>query len=160
MQHAICNLFVLVLLLSAPLAAQVMVLEAEAGAEVVQPCDYTHVLLTCVEKHVDGILGVSSGGIIQLDGEKYIVDWMGPGYHLESGLVIEPLGETVQGLRGQHWLEVYPNQDKVHTSRAWTDVDGNRALSPSDTLTLDSGPALRVKDVRLQLRVRPAPSAP
>ena len=147
-------------LLSAPLAAQTMVLEAESGVVELAYCDYVHVVFTCTERHLENEVGVSAGGTIQLDGEKYIVDWMGPGYHLESGVVVEPLGNAVRGLRGQRWLEVYPNQDKVHASRAWKDVDGNRALSVSDTLALDSGPALRVKDVRLQLRVRPAPPEP
>jgi len=158
MQNAGCTIFALALLFSAPLAAQTMVLEAEA--ETVNPCDFVHVVFTCTEKHVDNVAALSAGELIQLDGEKFVIDWTGPGYHLESGLVIEPLGQAVQGLRGQRWLEVYPQQEKVHTSHAWTDVDGNRALSASDTLALDSGPALRVEDVRLQLRVRPAPPEP
>jgi hypothetical protein len=73
------------------------------------------------------------------------------------------MGATKRGLKGQLWLEVYPaDQTRVHTSRAWKDVDGNgnRALSASDALTLETGPALEIKDVRLQLRVRPAPKAP
>lgn len=157
MRNTASTVFALVLLLSAPLAAQVMVLEAEDGAEVLNVCDYAHVVLTCADKHIDGF---NPDGTIQLDGEKFIIDWMGPGYHLESGVIIEALGETVQGLRGQHWLEVYPNQEKTHTSSAWEDVDGNGALSASDTLTLDSGPPIRVEDVRLQLQVRPAPPEP
>ena len=143
-------------LLPSALRPQELVLEAEPGVQVLSACDTTHVLLTCIYKHVENELGVSAGGIIQLDGEQFIVVWMGPGYHLESGIVIEPQGDAVKGLRGQRWLEVYPDQGKIHTSLAWKDADGNRSLSASDSLTLDSGPALMVKDVRLQLRVTPA----
>jgi hypothetical protein len=160
MQHTVCTAFALALLLSAPVTAQTLVLEADVGVVELAYCDYTHVILSCTEKHIENEAGVSTGGILLLDGERYIVDWMGPGYYLESGMVIEPLGDAAKGLRGQRWLEVYPQQNRVHTSRAWEDVDGNRALSASDTLALDGAPALRVKDVRLQLRVRPAPPKP
>jgi hypothetical protein len=98
----------------------------------------------------------SIGGLLRLDGESYIVEWMGPGYYLDSGVVLQPMGFAKHGLKRQRWLEVYPNQGKLHTSRAWKDVDGNRAVSVSDTLTLD-GSTLMVKDVRFQMRVRPAP---
>jgi hypothetical protein len=154
MQRAVCTVFALVLL-STPLAAQTIILEAEAGVEALVSCQWVHVPISCDQKHIDNVLPPTVGGILQLDGESYIVEWMGPGYHLESGLILQPTGATKRGLRGQRWLEVYPVQGRIHTSRAWKDVDGNRALSASDTLTLRTGPPLGVKDVRLQLRVRP-----
>jgi hypothetical protein len=148
----------LCLLVSLPLAAQTLVLEAKAGIEDLVYCDYAHVLATCHERHVSNLLPPTVGGILELDGESHVVEWIGPGYHLESGVILQPMGATQRGLKGQLWLEVYPtDQEKIHTSRAWEDVDGNRALSASDFLTLETGPALEIKDVRLQLRVRPVP---
>ncbi len=148
------------LLLSMPAAAQTLIVEAEAGAETLGYCDWVHIPLTCSEKHVENELAPTVGGILQLDGERYVVEWMGPGYHLESGLILQPTGATKSRLRGQRWLEVYPVQGRIHTSRAWKDVDGNRTLSRSDTLTFGSGSPLGVKDVRLQLRLRPAREEP
>ena len=54
-------------------------------------------------------------------------------------------------------MEVKPREGRAHASRGWRDADRNRALSTSDTLALDGGPELKIKDVRLHLRVRPAP---
>jgi hypothetical protein len=93
---------------------------------------------------------------LQLSGRSYVLEWMGPGYYLESGVILQALGPTRSGLGGQRWLEVYPHEGRVHTSRSWKDTDGNRALSASDKLELDADRAVTVKDVRLHLRVRPA----
>jgi hypothetical protein len=160
MQRPVFSIFPLVLLLSPALAAQTMILEAEPGVENLESCGTVHQTVTCEYLHFEGELAPSVGSTIQLDGRSYILEWMGPGYYLESGVVVQPFGKTVRGLRGQRWLEVYPNEGKMHTSRAWKDLDGNRTLNALDTLSLDSGPALRVKDVRLQMRVRPAPPEP
>jgi hypothetical protein len=158
MQRAVGS--VLVLLLSPPLAAQTMILEADSGVESLESCSEIHRTLTCEYMHFEGEVAPSVGSTIQLDGRSYILEWMGPGYYLESGVVIQPMGRTKRGLKGQRWLEVYPSEGKVHTSRVWKDRDGNRTLNAADTLALDSGPGLMVKDVRLQLRVRPAPPEP
>lgn len=160
MPRTVLTVLSLVLLFSTPLAAQTIIVEAEAGVETLGPCQWVHVALTCEEKHFSGELAPSVGGVLQLDGEDFIVEWIGPGYHFESGLVLQPAGVTKRGLRGQRWFEVYPVQGRIHVSRAWKDVDGNRALSKSDTLSFRTGAPLGVRDVRLQLRVRPAPVAP
>lgn len=161
MQRAVFAVLALTsLLLSAPAAAQTLIVEAEAGVETLGFCDWVHVSLTCNDRHVENEVAPSVGGILQLDGERYVVEWMGPGYHLESGLILQPTGATKSRLRGQRWLEVYPVQGRIHTSRAWKDVDGNRALSRSDTLTFGTGSPLGVKDVRLQLRLKPAREEP
>jgi hypothetical protein len=157
MRHSGGVALLLAFLASLPLTAQTLVLEAKAGIEDLTYCDYVHVLVTCHERHVSNLLPPIVGGILELDGESHIVEWIGPGYHLESGVIVQPMGDTQRGLKGQLWLEVYPtDQEKIHRSQAWEDVDGNRALSASDFLTFEAGPALEVKDVRLQLRVRPA----
>jgi hypothetical protein len=159
MQRAVCTILGL-LFISASAGAQVLIFESESGTDLAGPCDYLHRPLTCESVHWDGELAASVGSAIQLDGRKYILEWMGPGYYLESGLILQPLGDTARGLKGQRWLEVYPHEGRVHTSRDWKDVDKNRALSAFDTLALDSEPALKVIDVRLQLRVKPAPEKP
>jgi hypothetical protein len=160
MQRAIQAVIVFAFFLSGPLAAQPIVLEAEAGVEDLAFCGEYHVLATCQWKHVGDPAGISVGATVRFDDGAYFIEWMGPGYHLESGLILQPMGVSKPGLRGQRWLEVYPGQGRIHTSRDWKDVDRNRALSASDTLQLDSGPAVTVADVRLQLRVRPAPPEP
>jgi hypothetical protein len=160
MRRVVCVIFAL--LLSAPLAAHMIVLESADGVEALTSCQLRHDIATCDFYHVDddSELPPSVGGALRLDGRSYIVDWIGPGYYLESGLVLEPIGAAKRGLKGQRWLEVSPDQGRVHTSRGWKDVDGNRALSASDTLALDAGPGLMVNDVRFQVRVRQAPVAP
>ncbi|HEV8578630.1 MAG TPA: hypothetical protein VGX68_06050 [Thermoanaerobaculia bacterium] len=161
MRSAICTSFTLAVLFFTALAgAQTLILESESGTDLAQPCDYFHRPFTCAEVHYEGELSPTVGSSIQLDGRKYLLEWMGPGYYLESGVVLQPLGDTAPGLRGQRWLEIYPHEGRVHTSRAWKDGDENRALSVSDTLALDSDSAVRVIDVRLQLRVKPAPPKP
>ena len=160
MKYAVGTVSVLALLLSAPLSGQTIVIEAQAGVEALTPCVPTHVVSTCQTKHPDGVEDASVGSTILLDGEEYLIEWMGPGYHLSSGVILEPLGETAEGLKGQLWLEVYPDEGKTHTSSGWVDLDGNQALSASDRLALDSDPPVIVMDVRLQLRVKPSDPAP
>lgn len=158
MQCAVCTVFGLVFLLSVPVAAQSIIVEAEG--ETLAYCEYFHVPLTCEERHKTNEPLPTVGGILELDGESYFVEWMGPAYHMDTGVILQPTGVIKRGLKGQRWLEVYPNQGKIHTMRAWKDADGNRALSVSDTLALDSGSIVMVKDVRLELRVRPVPPEP
>jgi hypothetical protein len=160
MKYAVAAVFVVFVLTEPLLAEPPLILEAMAGVETLLSCEQTHITSTCQFKHVGSVLPVTIGSNILLDGEKYFVEWIGPGYYLSTGVVVQPLGETAAELKGQLWLEVYPNQGKTHTSRAWVDSDGNQALSTSDTLALDSDPPVTVKDVRLQLRVRPPDPAP
>ena len=82
----------------------------------------------------------------------------GPGYYLETGVVLEPLGELFADLKGSAGWRSSRTRGGSHTSRGWKDRDRNRALSASDTLALDDGPEVEVKDVRLHLRVSPAPA--
>jgi len=152
--------FALALPVAPPLSAQVMVLESLDGDETAAECQMKHTIL-CDYVHVDAApTAAAIGGIVQLNGKDYVVEWSGPGYYLESGVVLEPLGPGTSDLKDQRWLEVYPNLGKVHISRSWSDVDGNRALSASDALELDEDAAVTVVDVRFQMRVSPAPSSP
>jgi hypothetical protein len=140
-----------------PAKSSQMILETEPGAEGLSFCDSAHNLKTCASVHIETQIAIGIGVVLRLDGANFVVDWMGPGYYLENGLILEPTGPLVSDLRGQRWIEVYPDEGKVHTSRGWGDKDRNRALSAADTLALDAGPELKVKDVRLHVRVSPAP---
>lgn len=142
------------LLPGALLAQQSMVLEAEPGVDELAVCDMAHNLLSCERRHIDKV----EGSALTLDGEEFVIEWRGPGYYLENGLVIQPLGETKTALKGQDWLEVYPRHGRVHRSEIWKDLNADRRLGVSDTLILDSGREVRIKDVRLQVRVRPVSS--
>ncbi len=160
------TLLFLAVALSLPLAAaqaqpakpSQMILETEPGADGLSYCDSAHNLKTCASVHIEIQLALAVGVRLKLDGEDFVVDWMGPGYYLENGLVLEPTGQLVAGLNGQRWIEVSPDEGKIHTSRGWHDKDLNRALSAADSLALDAGPELEVKDVRLHLRVSPVPA--
>ena len=143
--------FTLGLLPVALQAQQSMVLEAEPGVNELAVCDSAHRLTTCDVYHIDK----ATDTLLQLNGEEFIIEWKGPGYYLENGLVVQPLGETKSALKGQRWLEVYPRDGQVHTSRVWKDLDDDRLLGVADTLVLESGREIRIKDVRLHVRVRP-----
>jgi hypothetical protein len=130
-----------------------MILEAEPGTESLAYCDSLHSAATCASVHIETQVALTVGATVQLDGEDFVVDWMGPGYYLETGVVIEPVGKLFADLKGQSWIEVYPEAGKRHTSRGWHDKDRNLALSATDSLALDDGPEVKVKDVRLHLRV-------
>jgi hypothetical protein len=146
-----------VALIPAAAKAQEMILEAEPGTESLAYCDSLHNTKTCGSLHIETQVALAVGSAVRLNGQLYIVTWMGPGYYLETGLVVEPTGALKADLKEQSWVEVKPREGRAHTSRGWRDADRNRALSTSDTLALDDGPEVRIKDVRLHLRVMPAP---
>lgn len=130
----------------------------DPGAQALAYCQTAHRIASCEEYHINQITVAPEGPVLDLDGQKYAVEWTGPGYYLESGVILQPLGEAKSGLQGQRWLEVYPEHGRVHISHAWEDQDGDRVLSVSDTLKLGDRKAsrpLKVKDVRLQFRASP-----
>jgi len=137
--------------------AQQSILETEPGVDALGFCDWVHDIQSCQRSHIEAQEPLAVGGPLQLDGRAYVVDWMGPGYYLSNGVVLQAAGAAT-GLAGQRWTEVYPRRGAAHVSHGWKDKDGNRVLSPSDTLDLDAGGEVEVRDVRLQLRVSPAPS--
>ncbi|HYX22744.1 MAG TPA: hypothetical protein VFC23_01220 [Thermoanaerobaculia bacterium] len=155
--HPACLLTLSLLLLPAAARAQQMTLELEPGATTLAACDTGHRLATCDFYHIETVSTASVGGALQLNGQPYVIDWMGPGYHLDSGVILELQGEAKPGLEGQRWIEVYPHESRVHTSRGWQDNDHSRGLSVSDTLTLEDGRSRQVREVRLHLRVTPKP---
>jgi hypothetical protein len=145
-------------LLAAPLSAQEMILEPEDGTDAIKNCDSVHRMATCETFHYQMITYLGVEGLIKLDDKTYVVTWMGPGYYLDSGVVLQAVGDPVSNaLMGQQWLEVYPEEGRIHVSRSWNDLDRNGVLSFSDHLLLDSGRELKVQDVRLNLRVKPVP---
>lgn len=146
-------------LLAVPLSAQEMILEPEDGTtDALKSCDSVHRMATCETFHYQMITYLGVGGLVKLDDKTYIVTWMGPGYYLDSGVVLQAVGDSVSNaLVGQQWLEVYPQEGRVHVSRSWNDLDRNGVLSFSDHLLLDSGRELKVQDIRLNLRVKPVP---
>src|ERR1700709_1460922 len=110
-------LLVLALLLS-PAAArsQQMILELEPGAAGLGTCDTGARCATCDAFHGGVVSAASVGGTLQLNDQPYVIDWLGPGYHLNSGVILELLDETKASLKGQRWVEVYPHEGRVHTS--------------------------------------------
>jgi hypothetical protein len=156
LRHLACLVSFALLLLAAAARSQQMVLEAAPGVEVLGYCDSLHNVSTCGSFHMVQT-AVTLGATVRLGGKPYLVDWMGLGFYLDSGVILEPLGEMSADLKSQRWLEVHPQPGRLHLSSSWQDGDHNRKLSASDTLTLEDGRAVRVRDVRLHLRVSPAP---
>lgn len=146
-------------LLAGPLRAQEMILEPEDDTlDGLQSCDSLHRMTTCETFHYQTITYLGVGGLIQLDDKAYVVTWMGPGYYLDSGVVLQAVGDPASAsLAGQQWLEVYPEEGRIHVSRSWNDLDRNGVLSLSDHLLFEPGRELKVRDVRLNLRVKPVP---
>ncbi|HKV08959.1 MAG TPA: hypothetical protein VJ725_12525 [Thermoanaerobaculia bacterium] len=143
-------------LLAGSLRAQEMILEPEDGLDALQSCNTVHRIATCEFFHYQTITYLGVGGLIKLDDKPYVVTWLGPGYYLDSGVVLQAVGDPSSAdLVGQQWFEVYPQEGRIHVSRAWTDLDKNGALSLADHLLFDSGRELKVQDVRLNLRVKP-----
>lgn len=139
------------------LRAQEIVLEPEDPTNKnLKFCDTVHILSTCDSRHYVppvGIVGI--GSVIFLDDEPYVVLWIGPGYYLDSGVVVHALGTPASQLSGQQWVEAYPRLGRRHVSRSWADLNGDSLLSRADTLLFDGGRSARIRDVRLNLRVRP-----
>jgi len=151
----LASLFLFALLLI-PAAArpQQINLELEPGDTSLNVCDVLH-KTSCDLFHVTAVTSAEVGATVELDNQPYIFDWLGPGYHLDTGVILEPLGETKVDLVGQRWVETYPEEGRVHVSKKWKDSDASRRLSVSDTLTLEDGRAARILDVRLHVRVTP-----
>ena len=148
----------LAILVPSAARAEQLYLEIEPGVTTLAYCDSAHLVGKCNMVHVETATGVTVGGSIRLDGKDYILDWMGPGYYLDSGVILQAEGGAAPRLAGQRWVEIYPERGKAHTSRAWRDADGDRLLSVADALTLEDGKVVQIKDVRLNLRVSPAPA--
>lgn len=143
--------------LARPGRAEEVILELAPGVTMLTQCDMIHNVKTCESVHVAASTTLEESGTLLLDGEPYVVTWMGPGYYLETGMILEPYGDPSVELKGQRWREVLPVEDKVHRSRGWRDRDRNKALSPHDVLILD-GKAVRIMDVRLHVRAVPVPA--
>jgi hypothetical protein len=143
--------------LAFPLDAQELVLEPEDGTDSIQRCDTVHVVRTCEYSHYDPVTFSGPGGLVRLDDKLYEILWMGPGYYLSSGEVLHALGgESLTSLlAGQRWVEIAPEEGEIHVSRSWQDTDANGALSRADTLVFADGLVRKVRDVRLNIRVRP-----
>jgi hypothetical protein len=154
--HRTALMSLVLLLIPIGSQAQQMIFEAAPGVTELGICDYLHNTMTCDEFHISNVPGaVTVGTKLELGGTLYLVEWLGPGYYLESGLVLELLGGKSAGLKNQRWIEVYPKQGRVHTSSSWHDSDRNKRLSVADTLTLEDGRTLRIRDVRLHVRASP-----
>lgn len=140
-----------------PLGAQEMYLEPENDVDSLRECDYVHRVGVCDSFHYSPVTTTDPGGLVRLDDDLYVITWVGPGYYLESGEVLQPLGgDSISGLlAGQRWMEIYPEEGRIHVSRSWLDSNADGALSRADVLELETGLKAKVRDVRLNLRVRP-----
>jgi hypothetical protein len=158
MRHLRSSLLTLIGLLSFLTAgrAQEITLETRADASVAFFCQMLH-STTCAMVHVENSTTLSVGAALQLDGNPYVITWTGPGYYLATGVVLEAQGEAVAALKGQRWVEVKPQAGRAHLSGGWKDKDGNGALSVADTLTLEDGAEVEIKDVRLHVRAKRVP---
>jgi len=138
-----------------------IILEAPAkNMQSLEDCDILHQVRTCDNWHFTPKAAstgatLDTGRTLYFNDQPYVLEWFGPAYHLSSGVILEPVGTATASLKGQQWIEVYPQHGRIHTSSSWSDMDQNGALSRADTIELDSG-TFGVQDIRLHLRVRPA----
>src|SRR3954454_19532225 len=93
-------------LLSPVCRAQEMILEAAPGTSTLSYCDMAHNLRTCATVHVETPVALNVGSALELDRKPYVISWMGRGYYLDNGVILEPMGALVADLKGQRWVEV------------------------------------------------------
>jgi hypothetical protein len=138
-------------------AAQGRHLETARPTPQIAACDILVDVNTGETFHVEKTAAspLSAGSSLTLSGTTYTVTGFGPVYHLEDGTVLQASGTGSNTLQGQQWTEIYPDAGRVLSSSGWNDKDGDGALSPGDTLTLD-GRTVRVNAVRLHVDVVPA----
>src|SRR5205085_8197186 len=71
---------ILLSLFSSPGQGEELVLEAGPGTSTLAYCDMLHNIKTCVSTHVETAVALSVGSTLELEGQVYVITWMGPGY--------------------------------------------------------------------------------
>jgi hypothetical protein len=156
-RRVVLTLLLALALLATPhlLAAQARHLETPHPTPAIAVCDTLVDINTGERFHVEQLAtttNVAAGSTLTLSGAAYTVTAAGPVYHLDNGAVLQPTGSVSGSLKGQHWVELYPNSGAVVMSAGWSDNDRDGALSPGDALTID-GKEVRVTAVRLVIDV-------
>ncbi len=159
-RRVVLTLMLTLALLATPhlLAAQARHLETPHPTAQIAVCDLLRDLNTGELFHVDSLASptdVRTGGTLTLSGAAYAVTASGPVYHLDNGSVLQSTGGVSDSLKGQHWVELYPNSGAAVMSSGWSDNDRDGALSPGDALTID-GQEVHVTAVRMAIDVVPA----
>lgn len=99
--------------------------------------DVTH-LQTAITDNGDSEL--SAGDTIELDGSEYLVNWVGPTYHISCGTdpdralqptVLPGTGDPT----GQFWSQVQPSFGALQQVDSWTD-NGDLTLGPFDQVSV------------------------
>lgn len=151
----------LLLVAATPVLAEGVFFEATHQNKSLQSCDILHQKRTCDDFHIivksaQDPTRLSPGDVIDLEGRSFKVSSIGPGYYVDGGVILRPVGETeATNLSGQQWVEDWPNTGASYTSSFWSDRNADGLVSRSDTLTLDSSKILTVKDVRMVLWAEP-----
>lgn len=145
-----------VLLTPAAAFAEAVVIEAQAG---LKTCDHVHAVdgeSKCTRYHVtikaDDPAPVEPGATLQLNGEPYVIQWIGDGYYTASGKVLHLKGSS--GASSLELIELRLGTDAQHQA-GWQDVNGDGELSVSDTVSIN-GISEIIVDKRLNLRIVPA----
>src|SRR4051812_7434104 len=89
---SILILLLVALLLPVSSRAQQMTLELESGDTKLVVCEIGH-KKGCEIGHFTSVTSTEVGATVEIDNQPYILDWLGPGYHLDSGVILEPVGE-------------------------------------------------------------------
>jgi len=145
----------LLVLANAGFAQELNLEKADGRIWVLKSCDHVHAIdgeSKCTNYHVIIAKSAEPGAEITLNGQPYVIQWMGSGYYTASGRVIQKVDGA--GLGDLRVLEVRPNSGLTHQA-SWQDLDGDGELSVSDAVTID-GRQEPIVDVRLNVRVVPA----
>jgi type I restriction enzyme, S subunit len=137
--------------------AQELNLEVTDPIWLLKSCDRVHAISgesKCTTYHVTigQVQPPQVSTQIYLDGKPYVIQWMGTGYYLASGRILQEASGSEFG--GLQMLEIRPSSGLVHKT-SWQDRDQDGQISVSDTFTVD-GRAEPIVDLRLNIRVVPS----
>ena len=139
-------------------------LDADADIDSGWECTDWHELYPeeCVIRHLDKIEGdgeLKACNHAWFDGKRYHIDWVGPTYFLDCGVVAEPssIEPSEDGdPTGEVWHEITPNYCDEHVVIDWED-NGNGVLDECDFVTFDNGDRCHIYQIGLDIIISPAP---
>ncbi len=150
-----------------PAEAQSRKLYLDLGSDAAQglaagwECSEWHELwpVMCKSHHVDKVGGdgqLRACNPIQIDGERFHIDWVGPTFFLDCGKITEPVGdvtaEAMEDPTCQTWVEIWPDHGKEYHVDEWSD-NGNGYLDECDKVILSDGSICHIERIGLNMQV-------
>lgn len=138
--------------------------DATRGVDAGWECTEWHELHPefCRVRHLDRIEGdgtLKECNYAWFDRERFHIDWVGPTYFLDCGVIAEPRGDVNPDGGDptcQIWEEIWPNFGKQYHVDGWED-NGNGIVDACDIVFLSDGRACHIQRVGLNIVISPAP---